>query len=180
MSNHMKPHTPQESDFISTLELKGTDRVAQELRAGIYGDRYAALAREWLNTQPSAARETVMGDKISVGGDVTASALGSHSSVSARDVSLFKQRVDASPALDGDVKQALKQAREELARADLAADDAGDATDDLEKLAVELQKPDADPSRVQRFWGRIKDIAPPVAAILSGAAAIAKLLEQVQ
>ena len=46
----------------------------------------------------------------------------------------------------------------------------------LNNLTAELKKSEKDESRVQRYWNRIKEIAPTVAAILATATSLAKLL----
>lgn len=119
---------------------------------------------------------THVGDKINIGGDAIGAAVGSHASLRAHDITTYKQVVDQSLTLDEDVKRALKEAREALEKADLSEADKGDATDDLGKLTDELQKPEKDVGRVRRLWNHIKDIAPPVASILSSAASLAKML----
>jgi len=119
---------------------------------------------------------THVGDKINIGGDAISAVVGSHASLKAHDITAYKQVVDRSLSLDEDLKRALKEAREALEREDLSEADKGDATDDLGKLTDELQKPEKDVSRVRRLWNHIKDIAPPVASILSSAASLAKML----
>jgi hypothetical protein len=120
--------------------------------------------------------ETHMGDKINIGGDAIGAVVGSHASLKAHDISAYKQVVDQSLVLDDDLKRALKNAREALEREGLPDADKRDAADDLGKLTDELQKPEKDVSRVRRLWNHIKDIAPPVASILSSAASLAKML----
>ena len=96
--------------------------------------------------------------------------------VRAHDINVYKQAVDQSSSIEDDVKQVLKNARDALEHIKLSEADKEDATDDLGKLTAELEKDDKDIGRVQRYWNRIKEIAPPVAAILSAATSIAKLL----
>src|SRR5665213_1759594 len=96
-----------------------------------------------------------MGDKISIGGDVTGGAVGSHAKVRARDITSYKQVVGGL-GLEGDLTRKLVEARELLETLGLAEDDKNDAADDLGKLAEELQKPVQEPGRVQRLWNQIK------------------------
>jgi hypothetical protein len=117
-----------------------------------------------------------MGDKINVGGDAIGSALGRGARVDAGDITVFKQTLDQSTQLDAELKETLLKAREAIENAGLSEDDKADATEDLGKLATELSKPEKNPTLVQRYWNRVKEVAPTVAAILSGAASIAKLL----
>lgn len=119
----------------------------------------------------------IMGDdNINIEGDAIGAAIGSHVRLNARDITAYKQLVDQSLTLDEDLKRALKEAREALESEDLSQADKGDAADDLGKLTDELQKPEKDVGRVRRLWNSIKDIAPPVASILSSAASLAKML----
>ena len=116
-----------------------------------------------------------MGNKTEVYGDAIGSAFDS-GTVNTRDIIVYKNAVDGSPRLDNDIKQKLKEAREAIENANLSDADKRDVIDDLNKLTAELQKPGKDESRVQRYWNNIKAVAPTVAAILSTAASLAKLL----
>jgi hypothetical protein len=117
-----------------------------------------------------------MGDKFEVKGDAIGSALGRGARVKAGDITVYKQAVDQSSGLDDELKAVLKQSREAIDAAGLSEPDKADAIDDLGKLTSELEKPERDPGLVRRYWNRIKDVAPPIAALLSGAVSIAKLL----
>jgi hypothetical protein len=99
-----------------------------------------------------------MDNRTQIGGDAIGSAFGS-GTVNAHDITVYKNAVDSSARLDNDIKQKLK-----------------DVVDDLNKLTAELEKPQNDASRVQRYWNHIKEIAPPAASILASAASLAKLL----
>lgn len=117
-----------------------------------------------------------MAEKIEIRGDAIGSAVGAGARVRARDITVYKQAVDQSSGLDDDLKRALKDARDALEGLNLGDTDKEDATEDLGKLTAELEKSEKDHRLVQRYWNRIKEIAPPVAAILSSAVSIAKLL----
>jgi hypothetical protein len=96
--------------------------------------------------------------------------------VNARDITLYKNVVDSSTRLDNNVKQKLQEAREAVENAELSDADKADVIDDLNKLTAELDKPEQDDGRVQRYWNRIKEVAPTVAQILASAASLAKIL----
>ena len=64
-----------------------------------------------------------------------------------------------------------------LDTAALPPGDDEDAVDDLAKFTAEMEKPEKDPGRIRKLWGALKDGAPTVAAVLSSAASIAKLLQ---
>ncbi len=113
-----------------------------------------------------------MGDKISIGGNVTGSAVGSHASLKTRDIITQVQR----SGMDGDLKQKFIDAAESLANLNIAEDDKSDAADDLAKLKAELEKPTKDEGRIAKIWNRIKAVAPTVAYILASAASIGKIV----
>jgi hypothetical protein len=116
-----------------------------------------------------------MSDKISIGGDVTGSAVGSHAKVKARDISSYKQVVNQSVG-DADLRQKLIEARELLETLPLSPDDKNDTADNLGKLTEEMQKEKPEPGRVQRFFNYIRDVAPSVASVLQSAVSIAKMV----
>jgi hypothetical protein len=120
-------------------------------------------------------KELVMGDKQHIGGDVIGSAVGSGASVTARDITVYKERIDRSPSLAEDVKAKLKEAREAVEKAGLSESDKADLLDDLGKLTGELEKPGRDASRVQRFLNRIMEVSSSVGEIISSAASISRL-----
>ncbi len=117
-----------------------------------------------------------MGDKFEVKGDVVGSALGRRARVKAGDINVYKQAVDQSSGLDDELKNVLKQAREAIESAGLSEVDKADVAEDLDKLTVELEKPEKDSGLVRRYWNRIKEVAPTVAALLGSAVSIGKLL----
>jgi hypothetical protein len=108
-------------------------------------------------------------------GDITGSTVGSVGN--ARDINVFTAHVDSSTTMSAELKNELKAARAELEKSSLSKDDKGDVASNLDKLTEELNKPEAErePGRVKRFLDRVKEVAPPVAALLSIAANIAKL-----
>ena len=118
-----------------------------------------------------------MGDKFDVKGDVVGSALGRRARAKAGDINVYKQAVDQSSGLDDELKNVLKQARDAIEAADLGEVDKADVTEDLDKLTAELEKTEKEPGLVRRYWNRIKEVAPTVAALLGSAASIAKLLQ---
>ncbi len=117
-----------------------------------------------------------MGDKISVGGNVTGSALGTGASAVVGDITAYQSMVDNSTRLTQELKAKLKEAREAVERSLLGDGDKKDVLDDLGKLTEEMEKPTPEPGRVVRFFTRIKEIAPSVATILSSTATIAKVI----
>jgi hypothetical protein len=119
-----------------------------------------------------------MGDKISVGGNVTGSALGTGASAVVGDITAFQSMVDNSTRPTADLKAKLKEAREEVEKSQLEDGDKKDVLDDLGKLTDEMEKPTPEPGRVARFFSRIKEIAPTVASVLSSTATIAKVIGQ--
>ena len=88
----------------------------------------------------------------------------------------YSQAVDQIAIPDDEIKQKLKEARAEIERLDLADDDKGDLVEQLKALTNELAKPERETGRVRRYWGRIREVAPTVAAILASAGSIAALL----
>ena len=122
-----------------------------------------------------ATGEKTMGDKIRIEGPVQNSAVGSSAKFKARDVNAYIGEVDRS-SIDEEIKVVLKQARQAVEAADLPPGDKEDLEDDLGKLSAEMEKPEKDAGRVQKIWNRIKEIAPPIAAILSASASLSKLL----
>jgi hypothetical protein len=116
-----------------------------------------------------------MGNNTEVHGDAIGSAFEG-GTVNARDILVYKTAVDSSVRLDNDIKQKLKEAREAIENSDLPNDDKADAVDQLNNLTAELEKPEKDEGRVQRYWNRIKEVAPTGASILASAASLAKLL----
>ena len=84
--------------------------------------------------------------------------------------------VDKLSTVEEDIKQKLKEARNAIENLDLPDDDKEDMVEQLKNLTGELAKPEKDPGRVQRYWNRIKEVAPTVASILASAASLAKLL----
>jgi len=143
--------------------------VIKHLCGPMYVDRV-----EQLQHRLHFTGDQVMGDKISTG-DVVGSAVGRGAAVQARDITVFKQTLDQLP-LDSELKRRFAEARDELDRCNLPDTDKNDVADDLAKLTEEVSKPEPSESRVKRLWGQIQAGAAPVAAILSGAASIAKLL----
>lgn len=119
--------------------------------------------------------QTVHGDHIEVRGDAIGSALGRGAYSKARDINVYQEAVNQS-TLDPEVKKALKEARAALEQAHLSEDEKNDAVDDLNKLTQELNTGTPKPARVQRFWSRIKEIAPIASSILESTASIGKFL----
>ena len=107
-------------------------------------------------------------------GDITGSTIGAIGS--ARDVTVFCNRVDASD-LSEDLKRELKEARRRIDELELDREDKDDITDNLTKLTTELQKPEKqqDEGRLKRYFTRIKESAPAIASGLSITASILKL-----
>jgi len=106
-------------------------------------------------------------------GDITDSTVGSIGS--AHDVNVFVNRVDSS-TLPDDLKTALKNARHELEALPLNDRSKADVAEYLDKVTTELEQPLPDKSRLKHLLGAIKDVAAPVAAALSIAASVVKLL----
>ena len=116
-----------------------------------------------------------MSNHVEVHGDAIGSAVGS-GTVNARDITVYKNAIDSSSRLDHGIKQKLKEARDAIENAELSDADKADVLDELSKLTAELEKPEQDAGRVQRYWNHIKEVAPTVASILASAASLAKLL----
>lgn len=115
-------------------------------------------------------------DHIEVRGDVIGSALGRGAESKTRDIAVYRGLVDQS-SFDPEVKRILVEARETLEHLTLTQDDKNDAKDDLNKLVHELGSKSLNPTRVQRFWNRIKEIAPVVATLLESVVSIKKILQ---
>ena len=116
-----------------------------------------------------------MGDRISMR-DNLAGAVGRGAAVIARDIAVYKNELEHSTHLDPDLKKKLIEAREEIERISLSDSEKEDAVDNLKKLTTELDKADRDPGLVKRYWNRVKEVAPTVAALLSTVASIAKIM----
>jgi hypothetical protein len=84
--------------------------------------------------------------------------------------------VDKLLMVEEDIKQKFKEARHAIENSYLPDADEAVAIDELNKLTAELKNPEKDPGRVQRYWKRIKEVAPTMASILASAASLAKLL----
>jgi hypothetical protein len=82
---------------------------------------------------------------------------------------------ESSQVPDG-VELALKNARQELRNLTLNARSKSDVGDYLDRIANEMRQPEPDQSRLKNLFVAIKDIASPVAAALSIAASLTKLL----
>ena len=121
-------------------------------------------------------RELVMGDKSHIEGDAIGSAIGSGATINARDITVYKQKVDAAERLESDVKEKLKQARDAIEAERLSDADRADLLDDLGRLTAELQAPNKSKSRIERFLNRIKEISSTTADIISSAVSIGKFL----
>lgn len=193
--------SPRELAFLTSfLHQIGNRPTIREMRDGTY--RYAKLAllrdfnrQLYGNRSPSgsstleqrpgqASRENYvqviggnvqMGDNFHVNGNVTGSAIGSGATVNARDITAYNQLIETGIA-DDSLRSVLKQAREELERAELSDTDKGDAADELGKITEELQKPKPNGGRIQRAWTTIQGIVATVATILASAETIRKWL----
>ena len=86
--------------------------------------------------------------------------------------------LERSSIPEEDVKSSLQKAVEQLEKEDLSEDDRADALQSIEKLQLELEKPEREPGRIARFWKRLKEVTPTVGGILSSAKTIAEILKQ--
>ena len=125
-----------------------------------------------INVQPGGTlnmqNNTVQGDNIggTVGGGT----------VNARDITVYKNSVEAS-TLEPELKAVLVKAREELEREKVTEADRNDVADSLGKLTEEMAKKEKDPGLVRRWVGRIRDIIPSIANVLTGAKIIHDLMQ---
>jgi len=110
-----------------------------------------------------------------IGNTISGSTIGSVGM--AKDVNVFVALVDSFALMSDELKAQLKDARGELELTRLSQEDKEDVSANLHRLAQELDKPrdQIEPARVKRFLERVKEVASPVAALLSIAASIAKL-----
>jgi hypothetical protein len=110
-------------------------------------------------------------------GDITGSSVGLI--LNARDVRSFSSSVTASTELSDGIKQELIAAREALETLSLDQQEKSDAIEHLGKLASELSKPaeQRQSGRIRRYLSGIREIAPPVASVLSIAASLTKLTQ---
>ena len=102
--------------------------------------------------------------------DSTVGAVGT-----ARDVNVFITRVE-SLELDVDLKRSLSKARQELDALNMNERLKADVVEYLDKVVDELQQTKPDQSRLRHLLSAIKEVAAPVASVLSVAASLTKLL----
>jgi len=124
-----------------------------------------------------ALEDHSMDSEVTIGGNVIGSAVGSGSTVNARDITAFINTVDQTTDLKPELKRVLVEARKALESSSLAGADKDDAADDLGKLTDEIQRPEPQPGRIKRLFDGIKQLAPDVASILSSAAKIGELIK---
>jgi len=103
-------------------------------------------------------KNVVHGDNI---GGVVGSGL-----VNARDITIYKNHVERSQSLDDTCKWALAEARQVLEGVQLSVADKHDVADSLGKLTEELEKPAKEKGLINRYYLRIKEVAPTVASVL--------------
>jgi hypothetical protein len=103
-------------------------------------------------------KNVVHGDNI---GGVVGSGL-----VNARDITMYKNHVERSQSLDDTCKWALAEARQVLEGVKLSVADKHDVADSLGKLTEELEKPAKEKGLINRYYLRIKEVAPTVASVL--------------
>lgn len=115
-----------------------------------------------------------MGDKNTVKGPNLGNV--GQGTQNARDITQYVNSVNASNALDPELKAAFIKAREELEGLNLPPKDKEDVICFLGKLTDEMEDAQPEQSRVRRYYEQIKAIAPAVATALSVAASIASLL----
>jgi hypothetical protein len=118
-----------------------------------------------------------MDSEVTIGDNVVGSAVGSGSTVNARDINAFINAVDQADGLDPELRRVLVAAREALESGDLTGTDKDDAADDLDQLTDEIKQPEPQPGRVKRLFDGIKQLAPDVASILSSTAKIGALIK---
>ncbi len=93
----------------------------------------------------------------------------------ARKTTSYNKYVDESQHLDGELKDSLKRAREEIDKLGLPKEEEEDLADDLGKLTDELGKENPSENRVQKLLKRIEAVASTVAAIVKPLAIIKEL-----
>lgn len=184
------------ADFFRTYARARIYQISEEGRHGVridvYTDQGVADRLSRIALPPDFDRRELMivtGDNptiqeveninmsnVRTEGDGNIIASGTSVTINARDISVFKEIVDRSATFDADLKEKLKEAREAVDKLNLPTADKEDVTDQLSKITSELDKPKPDIGRVERFWSRIKDVAPTVAIILQTAETISKLL----
>jgi hypothetical protein len=125
----------------------------------------------------SRCEDHSLDSEVTLGDNVVGSAVGSGSTVNARDINAFINAVDQADGLDPELRRVLVAAREALESGDLTGTDKDDAADDLDQLTDEIKQPEPQPGRVKRLFDGIKQLAPDVASILSSAAKIGELIE---
>ena len=82
-----------------------------------------------------------MDSEVTIGGNVVGSAVGTGSTVKARDITAFINTVDQADGLDPELKRVLVAARKPLESGNLTGTDKDDAADDLGKLTDEIRSP---------------------------------------
>lgn len=84
---------------------------------------------------------------------------------------LYSQRIEtlhlATAAMPTDIRAPLRDALHIVETMQLSEADKADIIDDLSKLLEALREKSPNCSRIERYVNRIKEIAPPVAAVLS-------------
>ena len=152
----------------------GVKRLSQMILPETWDGKKTLMITQGRNSNLSIG-DIDVSDKTEIHGDAIGSAFGS-GTVNARDITVYKNAVDGSAGLDNDIKTKLKEAREAIENADLSDEDKADVVDELNKLTAELEKPEQNDGRIQRYWNHIKEIAPTVASILSSATSLGKIL----
>ncbi|MHC4620113.1 MAG: pentapeptide repeat-containing protein [Planctomycetota bacterium] len=159
-------------DVYTDQEL--ADRLSRIALPANIDDKESLLIRT--GEQPTIQRaDTVQITNIKAGGNLVG-AFGRGASFTARDITVYKQTIENSQVLDSGLKEKLIEAREAVEKLKLPQAEKEDVADQLGNLTTEMQKGKPKARLVARFWNRIKEIAPTVAAILQTAETIAKYL----
>jgi small GTP-binding protein len=161
------------SKLLGNIESREETEERKEVMVQTYMDlRKATIGGIYMNN----ARD----DRTNIRGDVIASAIGNGASVTAGDITVIKRNIDNSSGLDDETKAKLKQACEALEKNKLPQEEHKEILEDLEKMRIELMKPEEERQqrreRIKHLFDRINVVAQPVSAILQTITSVAQMI----
>ena len=116
-----------------------------------------------------------MESKNVVHGDNIGGAVGQGNNVTATNFMVYKTSVEESK-LPPDLKEFLIKAREALEMLTLEPPDKEEVAESLVKLKDELEQPQKDEGRINRYIKRITEVAPSIVTILGSAQSLYRMI----